>query len=175
MAVVGPSITETAILTALRTYLLSILPAGVEVVKGQANKVPEPTSPDFVVMTHMGRDRLSTNVDTWDMGGADPTVIAARHGTSSRVQLDIHGPNGTDNAQIITTLWRDDYACTSIDSAIFTPLDATDGQQMPFINGENQYEDRWVVTLTLQSSPIVSTPMQFTSTLTPNISAIGSE
>jgi hypothetical protein len=58
------SITESQCLTATRAFLLNILPHGVEVVRGLSNRVPEPTSSDFVLMTPMGRDRLATNVVT---------------------------------------------------------------------------------------------------------------
>ncbi len=165
--------TESQILTALRSFLLAILPDGVECIRGQANKVPEPASPDFVVMTHVYRRRLATNVDTWDTTNADPTSLAIGHATMSDIQLDVHGPNSTDNAQTITTLWRDDFGCSQIDNAIFQPLYASDGHQVPFVNGEGQYEDRWVVTVTLQATPVISTPMQFADTLSPNISSIG--
>lgn len=166
------SVTESQILAALRMFLLSILPGEVEIIRGQANYVPEPTAPDYVVMTHVYRKRLSTNVVTW--GDANPVALDHAHATMSDIQLDVHGPNSTDNAQIITTLWRDDYACQEIDSAVFQPLYASDGRQMPFINGEQQYEDRWVVTVTLEATPIISTSAQFAATLSANISAIGS-
>lgn len=58
------SITESAILTVLRSFLLSVLPSGVEVVRGLVNRVPEPAGADFCVMTPLFRDRLGTNVDT---------------------------------------------------------------------------------------------------------------
>lgn len=37
-------------------------------------------------------------------------VLFAMQPTEVTVQLDVHGPNSSDNAQIITTLFRDDYA-----------------------------------------------------------------
>ncbi len=55
------SLTETQVLTALRSFLLAILPSGVDVIKGQDNRVPEPIAPDFVVMTPLTQPRLGTN------------------------------------------------------------------------------------------------------------------
>jgi hypothetical protein len=55
------SVTESDVLTALRSFLLNILPAGVDVIKAQVNRVPEPAGEDFVVMTPMSQDRLGTN------------------------------------------------------------------------------------------------------------------
>lgn len=169
-----PSVTESAILTALRSFLLEILPAGVEVIKGQANKVAEPVDLDFVVMTPTNRFRLATNIDEWDTADPAPTVITASHSTNIDIQLDIHGPNSTDNAQIIATLFRDDYGCRNIDQTIFQPLHASDGHQIPFINGEGQYEDRWVITISLQANPSISTNMDFADTVSATISPIGS-
>ena len=58
------SLTEYDVLVATRAFLLAILPAGVEVVRGQDNRVPEPAGADFVVVTPVGRERLGTNVVT---------------------------------------------------------------------------------------------------------------
>lgn len=55
--------TQDDVLTVLRALLLDILPAGVEVIQAQDNKVSEPAGDDFVLMTPRSRHRLSTNVD----------------------------------------------------------------------------------------------------------------
>jgi hypothetical protein len=54
---------ESDVVTALRSFLLSVLPAGTSVILGQVNRVPEPAGEDFVVMVPLRRPRLSTNVD----------------------------------------------------------------------------------------------------------------
>lgn len=163
------SLTETRIMTGLRTFLLGILPAGTEVVRGQDNQVPEPADANFVVMTPTFRRRLATNVDTWSLTDPDPTTQQVLQSTQADVQLDIHGPSSTDSAQVIATLFRDDY-CVQVFIGLgldMRPLNADDGHQIPFINGEDQYEDRWVMTLSLQADPVVSTNQQFANTLGP--------
>lgn len=57
--------TESNVFAAVRSYLLSVLPVGIEVVKGLDNRVPEPIGPDFVTMTPIGRERIETNVDDY--------------------------------------------------------------------------------------------------------------
>ena len=57
-----PSITESAIFAAVRAFLLTILPGGIEVVRGLDNRVPEPRGPNFVTLTPSRRERLGTNV-----------------------------------------------------------------------------------------------------------------
>lgn len=60
----APVPSHLEIQAALRTALLAILPDGVEVIEGQDNNVAEPAA-DFVVMTVIRRERISTNVDTY--------------------------------------------------------------------------------------------------------------
>jgi hypothetical protein len=59
-----PIPSESDIFTALGNWIQSVIP-GVEVVQGQLNRVPEPVSPNFVIMTTMFRERLATNIDTY--------------------------------------------------------------------------------------------------------------
>lgn len=59
------NMTEAQVLTVVRTFLLSVLPAGIEVVRGEANAVSEPVGPDFLVLWPIGRVRLNTNVSTY--------------------------------------------------------------------------------------------------------------
>ena len=47
--IIGPVPAQTDVFTALRSFLLGVLPNGVEVIKGQVNRVAEPQGSDFVV------------------------------------------------------------------------------------------------------------------------------
>lgn len=59
-----PVPSQSDIQTALRLFLINILPTGTQVIRGQDNRVPEPSANDFVVMTAIRRDRIETNTDT---------------------------------------------------------------------------------------------------------------
>lgn len=160
------SLTESQVCAALRSVLLGILPVGTEVVRGQDNRVPEPVGPDFVVYWPISGVRLSTNIGSY---GLDPfpTTRQIRVGTQVTIQLDVHGPNSADNAEIISTLLRDDYACQLFDAtglAVQT-LYADDPRQMPFFNGEQQTEDRWIVEAVLQANPVTTVNQDFADTL----------
>jgi hypothetical protein len=79
--------TEAQALTVLRSFLLSILPP-IEVVRGQINRVGEPTAGDFVVMTPILRTRLETNTPTYmdavftgSIAATTLTVSAVAHGS----------------------------------------------------------------------------------------------
>lgn len=223
------SLTEVQTLTALRAYLLSVLPAGTECIRGQDNRVAEPAGSNFVLMTPILRERLETNVDTYadckftgsiagniltvtkvQLGtlavgntllgnniAAGTTIAALGTGTGGigtytvsqpqtvasqtisagiqallqptkvTVQLDVHGPASADNAQIITTTFRDQYAVDQFAASGFdvTPLYHSEPRQMPFLNGEQQYEERYILDVVMQANPMLGVPQQFTDTV----------
>jgi hypothetical protein len=222
--------TQAQIQTALRSFLLSILPTGVDIIAAQVNRVPEPQNADFVLMTTLRRERIETNIDTYadcefvgsiaatvlnvtqvaygtinvgnqvfgssvtantvisglgtGSGGIGTYNISESQTISSRtlacgteailqptkvaIQLDVHGPNSADNAQIISTLFRDYYATQQFATSGYdiVPLYADDPHQIPFINAEEQYETRYVIEAMLQVNQIVSNiPQQFAAQL----------
>lgn len=183
---VQASMTEAQVLTVLRTFLLSVVPAGVEVIRGEINKVSEPSGADFIIMWPLDRPRLSTNVVSYDDHLAvNPGQRNALQPTKMTVQVDVHGPASADNVQTISTLFRDDYACrlfrngpdvfveagtpidTEVPTAIQTegidaqPLYCSEPRQAPFTNAENQTEFRWTIDLTLQANIVITTPQDF--------------
>ncbi len=283
---IAVSITETNVFTALRSFLLSVLPAGMDVIRAQVNRVPEPSGPDFVLMNSTMRLRLATNIDSYAdalfrgvIQGSTMIVTEAMYGalqvgsylfmenlpsgttvsaflngatggvgaytitpafpgvnltdqfgnqltdqagnyiiedtlplgaefsmltdqlgnpltdqygniltsvpvtkisapiaagnilflqkTQFSMQLDVHGPNSGDNAQAITTMLRDDYAVQQFATSglAITPLYADDPRQIPFINAEQQYENRWVIEAMLQVDPVITIPQQFADQL----------
>ena len=81
------SLTEAQTLTALRAFLLGVVPAGTAVIRGQDNRVAEPASQDFVVMTPILQPRLGTNetayfddVFTGSISGTTLTVTVVARG-----------------------------------------------------------------------------------------------
>ena len=60
-----PTPNQTSIQTALRSFLLTILPPGVDVIEALDNRVPEPIDTDFVVISPTIRKRLGTNITVW--------------------------------------------------------------------------------------------------------------
>jgi hypothetical protein len=223
---------EFDIFLSMRRFLLdnlAMLPD--DVIRSQVNRVAEPKSADYVVMTIVRKERLETNLDTYadvaftasiavngsgvpvmdvtsvfygiiELGsvvfgvgiGSGMYVTQLMSGTggvgtyrmsgtatlSSRtmaagtqkmlqpvmctMQLDVHGPKSADNAHQITTMFRDEYA-TSAFAAYgkdVAPLYADDPKQVPFINDQKQYEDRWVIEACMQANQaVVNIPQQF--------------
>jgi hypothetical protein len=109
-------------------------------------------------MTAADRKQLATTTHRYDAAGQSNSVGRSN---SITVQLDVYGPGSTDNAQVIATLFRDQYGCDALGPNV-QPLYCDDGRQMPLINGEMQYQDRWTLMATMQANPAISTPAQFT-------------
>lgn len=216
--------TQDQIQTALVNFLGLVLP-GIEVVEGQDNRVPEPKSDDFIVMTCIQSPRLGTNVEefidvqfTASISGTTMTVTAVEFGTilegatlfgqgvadnttivsgpggvgtyvitpsqtvssetmaagaSTKMQptqvvfqIDVHGEQGFNNTQILTTVFRSQVAVDSLGADFdISPLYASDPRQAPFTNENDQVENRWMLELNLQVNQVVSGfPQEFAST-----------
>ena len=169
------NLTESQALTALRAFLLSILPAGTEVVKGQDNRVAQPTGPDFVVLTPILRERMAVNVVTFTDGyPSNPQTRSDLQSVRMTVQADIHGPAGADSAQIITTLFRSEVATSAFAASVFDvmPIFNSEPRQAPFLNEAQQIETRWSVDLVLQCNPVVTTAQEFASALSVGVVSV---
>lgn len=59
------NLTQEQTFTALRAFLLYVLPTGIPVDQAQDNYVPEPSASDFVLMTPLRQERLSWNETTY--------------------------------------------------------------------------------------------------------------
>lgn len=141
---------DSAALTLTRTVLLSVLPAGVEVIAGMDNGVPMPLNP-FVVMTLLSGERLAFNENTaWVGGASNPGTATINTRVRYTVQLDFYGPGAAENAALVQTLWADDYLWATA-PANMKPLYAEDAMKLAFINGEQIYENRWVMKVALEA------------------------
>lgn len=148
-------ITDQNVFTALVTFFQSFLPAETEVVQGQDNLVAMPKG-GFVVMTNASMDRLSFNVDTYNSVSQQKYILTP---TRYEMQLDFYGPTSQQWAMQTQALFRDQYA-TDIFPANIQPLYADDPVQIPLIDGEEQYEQRWKITASLQYNPTLTTGQQ---------------
>lgn len=161
------SVTEEQVYTALRAFLLAILPAGVEVFLGQVNKVPEPAADDFVIFTPILRQRLATTSTVYSDGYPGAQTRSDTAPTQFTVQVDVHGPAAGDHAHIIGTLWRSSVAVQAFRDADISaaPLFNTDPRQQPFTNAEQQVETRWTMDAAIQVNSAVTTGQDFAASL----------
>lgn len=104
--------------------------------------------------------------------GPGPVYAGLLHASASTevvFQLDIHGPQSPESAQMIATLLRDewatDYFKTAFPERTVQPLYVDDPRQTAFVDAEAQYEDRWTVDVHLQANPTISVLQQFAATV----------
>jgi hypothetical protein len=230
------SLTQTQILTALVSVLSTFGLLGadgnaVPIIRGQINRVPEPTGQDFIALWPIIRGRLAMNEvtavdssvtasitdDVMDVtelltgsvlpgasiygdgvtagcqviaqltgspaGGVGTYSTSATANVSAEtlycgtttsvqeteltMQADVHGPAAADNVARITTLWRDQFSVDAFQVAnlAISPLYASEPRQIPFDNGEQQVEERWVIDLCMQANIGITTTQQFADEL----------
>lgn len=107
------------------------------------------------------------NAQTFLSGKLAAGVKTAEQRVKMTIQMDVHGPNSADNAHVISTLFRDEFACDKFAEsgmAVF-PLYVDDPKQIPFQNEEQQIEYRWSIDALVQCNPIVGVPQQFADEL----------
>ena len=158
-------LTEQAVFIGLRAFVLDVLAVGpTNVIKGQANRVPMPAGPNFVILTPTGRAQLATTVRTYEPSD-DPAPAVGQRDTQRQtrldIQIDVYGPAAAENVQILSTLLRDMYGCDFLRPHRVQPLYCGDPKQLPLVTGEQQYLARWMLGATLQFNPTVSTSQQF--------------
>ena len=161
------SISESNVLTALRTFILSLVTC--EVIRGLGNRAAMPAG-DFIAMTTIMAPPLATNVSTYsDIPGAGTQNI--KRSTQINIQLDCYDVSAAENATIISTLLRSEYACNSFAASGFDiqPLYAEDPKQMPIVNAESQWQERWTFAAVLQFNPVIAVPQDFATTLNANL------
>lgn len=155
---------QSDIFTALRAFIQGLITT--EVIQGLGNGTPMPLG-SFISMTAINQSRLATNIDAY----IDPKPAAGsksiQQQTKYTIQLDCYGPLSSDWANILSAVFRDEYACIALAPNI-QPLYADDPVMSPLIDGEQQYEQRWIVNAVIQYNPVLLTPMQFADVININ-------
>ena len=153
--------TSDSLFIPLQAFVMGLLALDVDhVVQGLGNGAAMPLG-DFVCMTATTQRRLATNSATYDTVANTRTVLTP---TEYSIQIDCYGPNSSDMSSILCMMWRDEYGCNAM--APSAPLYAADPVQVPLINAEKNYEQRWTFIAVLQFNPTVTVAQQFSETIT---------
>lgn len=158
------SITDEQVFTALRNWILGSAIAG-DCLQGPINRasMPDATN-DFVIMSPINRSRLSLNSTAYPTTGTQTNTASFDYA----IQLDCYGPNAGDVASILHDSWYSDQAFNLLNPQGVSPLWIEEPRFMPLVNGEQQYENRWVMTLHLQFKPAITDPQQSASAVSIN-------
>lgn len=126
--------------------------------QAQANRVPSYTG-QFCILTPINVTRIGTtkeeNADTGDNTTATMGFSEVRQ---ADIQVDIYGDSAGDRAVALETVFRSSYATDRLQSINdkVIPLYSTQALQSPFISAEEQWENRYTITLTIQMQVTIS-------------------
>lgn len=148
---------QSDIFTSLRAFIQSLITT--EVIQGLGNGTPMPLG-SFICMTAINQSRLATNIDFYNDLKPLIGTKSIQQQTKYTIQIDCYGPLSSDWANTLSAVFRDEYACIALAPNI-QPLYSDDPVMSPLIDGEQQYEQRWIVNAALQYNPVILTPMQF--------------
>lgn len=149
-----------SVIDALAAFLVLLMPTLV-VTRGQTNRVPQ-ANDNLVVVTEINRSLLETPLITYD-NIATATVTGQ---TRLDLQLDFYGPVAGENANITKVAFESQLAFSRF-STVAKPLQMSELQQAPFVDGEHQYQNRWTLTASLQVATDVNLAEQFADSATP--------
>ncbi|MBO1326051.1 hypothetical protein K2X14_10205 [Acetobacter sp. TBRC 12305] len=153
--------TQSQLYAAFRAWLVSVLPGGVQVVRGQQNRAAPPLCA-FVTMLITGSERLATS--GWRYTATTREVSEA---VQISLQLGVFGPDAHDHAQAVAALWRDMQAVDffTAQAMPITPLYVSHARQVPLSDGEHQYQACWMLDLDMQVTFSLSLEQDFATTL----------
>lgn len=161
--------TDAQLYAKLGAFVTAVVPVGTTVIRGLPNRAAMPAG-SFVCMQAINRVRLATNktiyTDPFPTPGDGSNARTAP--TRVDVQLDCYGAAAGDLAQMLSTMFRDEYGCTAL-APECQPLFADEPKMVPMVTGEEQYLQRWTVTASLQYNPVTSTPQEFAGELSATI------
>jgi hypothetical protein len=129
------------------------------VIDGLGNRVSMPTNP-FVVLTPIATSRLSWNTRRYTDGGTDlGGTTAITKDTQVDIQIDCYGPAASQWSEMLATLLFDEVACDAL--TVSQPLYVEGPRLMPWVDGEAQYQPRYMLTASLQYKPTTTISQQF--------------
>jgi hypothetical protein len=180
MTAIVANITEDQILAAFRSYILSLVDC--EVIRTPVKRAAMPKGP-FIALTPAGNTALSQTISSYadeyvpvylDIGSGSylaiegQVLLAIDSGSTHKVtwrtvlrpaqyniQVDCYGLGSGDRSNTISMLIRDQYGIEDMAGTVITPLFSTDANQMPIVDGEAQYEERWTFEAQLQINPAI--------------------
>ncbi len=176
-------ITDNDVYNGLAGFINLIVPNGTPIQRGQQNRVPMPNV-DCVIMTTLGASyRIGTNENstvsleyTSDSNVTADSNIPSGSGYGAAVtadfrydiQVDFYSQYAESWAMAAELLWRDNIGFAVMPAGM-KPLYSEGRQQLPIIGAENQWINRWTMTLTLDYQPswVQTTQAADTATVIP--------
>lgn len=161
------SITVDQVIDALAAVLAPFVPG--QIVRGQVNRVALPSNPCCVLTEIMQVDLSIPSADYRPPTDPIPAIGTATLVGPTRidVQADFYGAQAGEYCKAAMMVFRSFWGFDQFPANI-KPLYTSDGHQAPLTTGEQQYESRWTLTVSMQYNPTVTVPQDFADVATPN-------
>ncbi len=151
---------EAQIFTALRAFVLEVLPVRTTVLQARQNRTPPPQGM-LVLITPLSRQPIGTGCTRY--GPQSCTLLRQEQ---LATQISLFGTGAADAAQTLLTLWRDAWSTTFFtnlmaqqqDMPRIAPLYADNAECLPYVNAQQQYEPHWQLTLYSQLTFSITLP-----------------
>ena len=157
--------TEADFMTALHGYISSITGMdGKRIFRGYQSRMVLPKDGQYCIYTPIIRQRRGTNVYDFDAEGKLDTENGIDNISALiliDVQVDFYGENAMSHAQTIeiasrSYLGSNYFKQTGTDVRVCT---ATNPRNLTGIDTSNQYESRWMVTLTVEVNSTIASSL----------------
>ena len=152
-----PSIAVDDVIESLGAFIQPFMNGG-QVVRAQVNRTPMPNEPCAVLTELLSVDLSIPYQDNLTLNSS----------TRIDVQIDFYGPLASEQSRAVQTAFRTGYGFDTFPFNV-KPLYTSDGVQAPLVTGEQQWESRWTLTVSMQYNPVVTVPQQSATTATVNI------
>lgn len=154
------NIADSDVYKGLCAFINLIVPVGTPIDQGQQNRVPMP-SVDCVILTTIGAPtRIGTNYDQ-----VEPAETLITADFEYVVQADFYSQYAESWAMSAELLWRDKNAWYGVPAGM-KPLYSEGRMQLPLLGGENQWINRWTLTLVLDYKPTLTLATESADTAT---------
>jgi len=148
------SITIDSVMDALGAFLQPFV-GSTPIIRAQVNRVSSPVDA-FVEMTEILQVDLETPTSIYVPANDQTNITGPKR---IDIQVDFYGATSGDQSTAVKTVFRSEYCAEQFPGNI-QPLYCSDSHQAPLITGEEQYENRWTLTVSLQYNPFVAIPQQ---------------
>lgn len=170
MAAASLTPTEDQIFDAVWSFIDTLFGSTIsaDIFKGFQNMTATPAGTSYIVVSPGVVMRQNQNVRSYDSVNG---LSLNERDTEYSYQVDCYGPAGPDYANTIAVAWRTLWACDYFAGNNLNPppsaplpvmpLYADEPQQLNIVNGELQFEQRFMCKLHLQANQVVALPQDF--------------
>lgn len=159
-------INDDVVFTQLRAFILDALGIAIQsdsVIRIPTNRTAMPKTFPYITMFPVSKEQIAWPVATVSDPSTQPQTAYLRSSTLYDIQVDAHGTGGADALQILFVLFQAsnafEFFAEQTPHGVY-PIQVSAPHQAPLVDGEAQYEVRWIMDVHLQYNPTLSSTTQ---------------